>query len=340
MRRALHTLAGLALAALTLGCSRGETAGGLTPTSSPDPLENESPGVAKVEPEFRVIAYVTSAIVPELIPYDRLTHINYAFLIPNEDGTFAQFPNDWKLEKIIAEAHQREVQVLISVGGWGWDEQFELAAADPGHRAAFVRHLVAFVEEHGLDGADIDWEYPDPGESAGNFLALIQELRQAMPDKLLTAAVVSHGQTGEGVPGESFASFDFVNVMTYSGPDHGSMAQFEAGREYWQGRGLANDKTVMGVPFYAEPGGTAYRKIVEAQPDAAYVDAFEWQGQINRYNGIPTIQEKTRLAMDQAGGIMFWALDQDALDELSLARAIDEVVRDEATGNLNPSEEG
>jgi GH18 family chitinase len=66
---------------------------------------------------FRVIAYVTAAAIPELIPYEKLTHINYAFLIPNPDGSFAPMANRWKLQTIAAQAHEHGVQVLISVGG-------------------------------------------------------------------------------------------------------------------------------------------------------------------------------------------------------------------------------
>lgn len=101
-----------------------------------------------------------------MIPYERLTHINYAFLIPNEDGSFAPLTNGWKLKTIVAQAHEAGVKVLISVGGWGWDEQFETLAAAAATRTTFVQNLTAFVNEYNLDGADIDWEYPDPGPSA------------------------------------------------------------------------------------------------------------------------------------------------------------------------------
>jgi GH18 family chitinase len=201
-------------------------------------------------------------------------------------------------------------------------------AAAPESRALFVQNLTAFVEEHNLDGADIDWEYPRPGQSAQNFLILIQELRQAMPDKLLTTAVVSYGETGEGVLTETFELFDFINVMTYDGPDHGTMTQFNAGLAYWQGRGLPPEKTVMGVPCYSRPNEILYRQLVAADPQAAYVDALEFNGVVNHYNGIPTIQAKTQIALEQAGGIMFWTLEHDTQDELSLLKAIDEVVRD------------
>ena len=83
----------------------------LTPTIAPDP--------------FRIIGYVTQAVVVETIPFDQVTHINFAFLIPNEDGTFETLPNAWKLEKIVQIAHEHNVQVLISIGGWGWDAEFE-----------------------------------------------------------------------------------------------------------------------------------------------------------------------------------------------------------------------
>ena len=293
------------------------------PTVTPSPTETPMPD------NFFVIAYVTTAVIPGIIPYEQLTHINYSFLIPNDDGTFAPMANGWKLKEIAAEADKYGVDVLISVGGWGWDAQFETMAADAQSRAAFVQNLSAFVDEYGLDGADIDWEYPDPGQSAQNFLLLIEELRAAMPDKLITTAVVAYGATGDGVPAETFEIFDFVNVMTYEGHDHGSMEQFRTGMAYWLGRGLPAEKMVMGVPFYADPTGVAYAKLVEADPQNAQLDSIEWNRETIHYNGIPTIQEKTRMAMQEAGGIMFWTLEHDALNELSLLRAIDVVVKEE-----------
>ncbi|HLF01272.1 MAG TPA: glycosyl hydrolase family 18 protein [Anaerolineales bacterium] len=279
-------------------------------------------------PAFRVLAYVTEGIVVEVIPFERLTHLNYAFLIPNADGTFERLNNPWKLKKILELAHAQNVQVLISVGGWGWDAEFETLAADSAARAAFVQNLTAFVAEYNLDGADIDWEYPDPGDSARNFLALMIEMRAALPpEKLLTAAVVSYGdENGLGIPTESFAVMDFVNIMTYDGPDHGTLGQFERGLNYWLGRGLPPQKTVLGLPFYSRPNEVPYRKLVAADPAAAQSDQFDYFGAQSNYNGIPTVQTKTKIAMQRAGGIMFWTLDHDSLDETSLLLAIHQTV--------------
>jgi chitinase len=274
---------------------------------------------------FRIIGYVTEDAIPELIPYDKLTHINYAFVIPNADGTFHDVNNPWKLKSIVEKAHAQDVQVLVSVGGWGWDAQFEDLAADPQTRATFVSGLVAHAKEYNLDGLDIDWEYPDPGLSAQNFLALMQELRAALPSsKLLTAAVVAHGATGEGILVEAFATMDFLNIMAYDGSDtdHSPYPYAQTALDYWKQRGLPPEKTVLGVPFYARPNWVPYRKLVEADPTSANSDTFEYFSQMVYYNGIPTMQQKTLLAMERGAGIMIWALSHDTNDETSLLTAI------------------
>jgi chitinase len=276
------------------------------------------------EARFRVIGYTTAAIVVDSIQFDKLTHINYAFLIPNEDGTFASLPNAWKLEQLVSRAHQQGVKVLISVGGWGWDEQFEALAASPQHRATFVSELAAFVQQYSLDGADIDWEFPDPGQSAQNFLALMTKLRQALPEKLLTIAAVALGETGAGIPAEVFPLLDFVNIMAYdgSGENHSSMQYAQDALDYWLGRGLPPEKAVLGVPFYARPDGTPYYRLIQNDPAAANLDSFDYYGTLLYYNGIPTMQEKTALALERGSGIMIWTLEHDVTGELSLLAAI------------------
>lgn len=283
-------------------------------------------------PSFRVIAYVTNSAVASVIPYDKLTHINFAFLLPNEDGSFQELLNTWLIGQLIPLAHKQDVKVLISVGGWGWDAQFEKMAANHSTRAAFVKNLVKIMAQYQFDGVDIDWEYPDAGASAQNFLALMQELRVALPkDSLLTAAVVALGEHAAGIPFEAFALMDFVNIMAYdddSGPQHSSLNYAISALDYWLERGLPPEKATLGVPFYARPTETPYAQIVKDNPATAQLDSTLFNGiQIN-YNGIPTIQAKTHLALQRASGIMFWTLENDASGDLSLLSAIHLVVVD------------
>jgi GH18 family chitinase len=280
---------------------------------------------------FRIVGYLgdLDAAVGQ-VRFDKLTHINYAFLVPNADGTIADLTNPWKLDELATHAHAAGVKVLISVGGWGWDAQFEAFTADPAARGAFVGLVRQFVADHAIDGVDIDWEYPDRGASATNYLALMRELRAALPSgALLTAAVVAEGATGEGILPEVFQLVDFISVMAYDapGPSHSPYGYAESSLAYWTGRGLPRDKTVLGVPFYSRPVEVPYRKLVATSPDAPNADQMDYFGTTVNYNGIGTVKAKTELAMRRASGIMAWALAHDTTDATSLLAAIDATVR-------------
>jgi GH18 family chitinase len=303
------------IGALLTACSTQATPSPIIVTATPQPTATPAPA------RFRIVAYVTDGIVAGIIPYEKLTHINYSFLTPKDDGTFNPINNDWKLRDIVENAHKHHVKVLISVGGWGWDKQFATVSADPQLRSVFVQNLKAFVDDFNLDGVDMDWEYPSAGDEAQNFLVWIRELRAAMPDKEITTAVVAYGENGMGILPETFAVFDFVNIMTYDGPDHGSLEQFEKGLAFWLARGLPKEKTVMGIPFYGDPD-MPYRKLVENDPAAAQLDVYDYFGSVYHYNGIPTVKAKTAKAFKEASGIMFWTLDFDAIGEFSLVNVI------------------
>jgi len=269
------------------------------------------------------VGYVTSSAVVETIPFENLTHINYAFLLPNGDGTLKDIPGSWTLQRIVKEAANLNVQVLISVGGWGLEAEFESLAADPKSRNLFVKNLVEVVRDYNLAGADIDWEYPDR-DSRENFLALMAELRAALPaDKLLTAAVVALGSNAEGIPAASFKYMDFVNIMVYDGLEHASLNYAQNALDYWSSRGLPKEKMVLGVPFYSRPVAVPYRELVRSNPAAAFLDEIEYDGVLVSYNGVPTIQQKTRIALHRASGMMIWTLEYDTLEsETSLLNAI------------------
>jgi len=330
-------IATLLLLAVTLvACNTAASA--LPPTETPNPTATPqpSPTATPTPPPFRIVAYVTDAVIPQIIPYDQLTHINYAFVIPKADGSLQPLANSWKIAQVITSAHTKNVKVLISVGGWGWDKEFEALASTPETRTLFVQSLKNLVDSFQFDGVDMDWEFPS-ADSAQNFLALIQELHTALPDKLLTAAVVvdNRGGNAAGISAETFPLFDFLNVMAYDGENHGSMEQFENGLIYWVNeRGLPKEKAVLGVPFYSHPQnlpkstGLNYAKLVDFDPAAAQVDSFEVYGVTHIYNGIPTIKAKTKIALERASGIMFWTLEQDAPGDLSLVKAIYETAHE------------
>lgn len=313
----------MALIGLVAACQTAPTP---SPTRRPPPTL--APPATPAPVPFRIIGYVTDWDVNVgQIQFDKLTHINYAFLIPNADGTLAPLANEAKLTEVVTQAHAQGVKVLISVGGWDWDDEFEMLAAHPQSRATFASELDQFVQTHDLDGADIDWEYPGPGQaSAENFVALMQELEVVLKPqgKLLTAAVIAAGPTGEGVLPEALATMDFVNLMAYDGPgtNHASLAYAEEALDYWSARGVPPEKLILGVPFYSRPGEVPYRALLASDATAASLDELPYLGGTEYYNGQPTLRAKTKLALSRASGLMIWALAHDTSDETSLLNVI------------------
>jgi chitinase len=119
------------------------------------------------------------------IPFDRITHVNYAFA--NVDpislevvigDSFAEESNTKDPEtdnglpagNLHQLTHYRDhghngpayehLKVIISVGGWTWSENFSNAALTAESRWRFAESLKDFVATYNLDGADLDWEFP------------------------------------------------------------------------------------------------------------------------------------------------------------------------------------
>ena len=310
----------------TLGAAAG---------AAPSPTPAAAPGPSARPAGFKVVGYFPSWEGDvAAIQWKLLTHVNFAFVLPTRSG--ALVPNDTldRLAPLVRAAHANHVSVSIAVGGWhdGDDSAFEHIARHPDLRRTFVRNLLAFVDRHGFDGVDIDWEYPDAGASARGYLALMQELRArlAPQGKLLTTAVVGDGKNAEGIPREVFAIADFVNIMAYDADEgenhlthHSPYEYAETCLRFWRGRGLPKDKAILGVPFYGKNPGTSYRALVERDKSAPDKDQL---GGIY-YNGTTTMKRKTALARAEGGGVMIWEISGDTSDATSLLRAIDEAAR-------------
>lgn len=220
---------------------------------------------------FRVIGYMPSwAGNVNQVQYSKLTHINYAFLLPTNTGGLQAIDNPTKLQSLVSTAHANNVKVLISVGGWnnGDDSGFEGLAANGTYRNNFVTNMINFVNQYGLDGVDIDWEYPDAGASANNYVTLMTQLSTEMHNrgKLLTGAIVGTG--GASILNSAFALVDFYNLMAYdyNNFDHSTYNYASQSVSYWRGRGLPASKTVLGVPFYGRPTWESYAQLLARAP--------------------------------------------------------------------------
>jgi chitinase len=281
---------------------------------------------------FRVVGYFPSwQGSVSAIQYSKVTNINYAFLLPNSNGSLQTIDNASKLSSLVSTAHSNGVKVGISVGGWnnGDDSAFVSLAGNSTYRTSFVNNVINFVTQYGLDGVDIDWEYPSSSSESSSYNALMSALSSALHSrgKTLTAAVVAYGSTGDYISSTAFGYVDWLNIMDYdntNGVGQSTYSSAGTALDYWVGtRGLPASKAMLGVPFYSDPSDYSFATLLSKGADP-YSDSWGSEG----YNGITTIQNKTNLCFDRAiGGIMIWELSQDATGQYSLLSAIDTVVK-------------
>ncbi len=311
---------------------------------------------ASTNKDFKVVGYCSDIFkdpVDKNIPFDKLTHIIYAFLIPREDGSLVEIKKSETLKELVDKGHKNDAKVLIAVGGWfdenytALDPRFEKIAASDETRKKFIDNIVKFVEEYNLDGVEIDWEYPDPGESSKNYEKLVVELGEKLKEKgkYLTAALngawskTGAPEASKAVTDKCLEAFDWISVMAYdgdqNGPGHSTFGFANTSIEYWLNRNVPKEKIVIGVPFYALPGYKEYRHLVAENKENAYKDMTTIDSINYYYNGINTIKEKTRLALKKASGIMIFDVNEDTLDETSLVKAMDDTIKEYASISID-----
>jgi chitinase len=244
--------------------------------------------VAAGEGSYRIVGYVTNKAEIQRIDAAKVTTLIYAFAHVRSSGS-VYFDGPESAAYIERLQGLRRVnpnlKLMASVGGWGADH-FSDAALTASTREQFATSVLALVQKYGLDGFDIDWEYPGQSgagctfrpEDRQDFTLLLQTVRlafdrwSAMGNRRLTLTIAS--ASGEyfkhtDIPAVQ-ATIDWFNVMTYdfygsltpitghhSGLYQTSPSQapsdFAAGviREYLAA-GVPASKLVLGCAFYGK----------------------------------------------------------------------------------------
>ena len=289
--------------------------------------------------QFRVIGYVPlGKTIPDFskIAFDRITHLNIAFVNPDSTGTIT-FREGF--DSLIKKAHEYNIKVLASVGGGSFNPYYSSLLADS-NRKTFTAQLVKLMIDHNLDGLDIDIENDNLDK---NYEPFILGLAAMLPKhKLLTAALATWN--AHLISNAALKKFDFISVMSYdqTGPwrpnqpgPHSTYIKAVEDLSYWRKtRKMPKRKLNLGVPFYGYCFGTqysqsmSYRDILANFPGANDHDQIIPEtGGVIHYNGLPTIKQKTALALKNAGGIMIWQLLSDAEGDDSLLAAINAMIQ-------------
>lgn len=291
-----------------------------------------------------IVAYVTSW-TNEVPDPSTMTHINYAFGHVNDTFDGVRIDNPDRLRMIVGlKAQNPALRVMLSVGGWGSGRFSEMAATSE-NRMAFARDCKRVVEEFGLDGIDIDWEYPTQSsakissspQDTENFTLLMRDLRKVLgKQRLVTAATVCNANY---IDFRSCIQYmDLVNVMAYdmgNAPKHhaalfpsphaGYCTSSQAVEAHLKA-GVPREKLVMGVPFYGkgkrdDEGLREYRRT--GRLPEGYAHHWDDEGRfpyitnaqgefVWGYENARSLAEKCQYILDQhLRGGMYWDYASD-----------------------------
>ncbi|KAK6954374.1 hypothetical protein Daesc_004341 [Daldinia eschscholtzii] len=238
---------------------------------------------------------------PQELPVSELTHVYYAFADIDADGTVKssdpvvdlqkRYPEDSLSNRTrnaygavkqlyIHKKWNRNLKVLLSIGGWNYSPKFVTAAATDSARYRFANSAVKLVTDWGFDGIDIDWEYPANDVEKENFVKLLQACRQAFDRHSLlhgvryrfTISVASPASPLNYEKLDLFAmnryvdswhlmaydysgSWDTVsghqaNVFSYESSAESKRLSTDDAVRHYESQGIHPQKILLGLPLY------------------------------------------------------------------------------------------
>lgn len=249
--------------------------------------------------DYKVVCYFTNwawyrqgggKYLPEDIDPDLCSHIVYGFAVLDRDSltikphdTWADFDNHF-YERVTA-FKKKGIKVSVAIGGWNDSagDKYSRLVRDAAARARFIKHVVEFIEKHGFEGLDLDWEYPvcwqvecskGFADEKEHFASWVRELSEEFrPRGWLLSTAVSPSKTvidaGYDIPILS-KYFDWISVMAY---DYHGQWDKQTGHvapmyvhpldinpnfntnftiNYWLQGGADPKKIILGMPMYGQ----------------------------------------------------------------------------------------
>ncbi|MFC1739282.1 glycoside hydrolase family 18 protein [Planctomycetota bacterium] len=243
------------------------------------------------------------------VRFEDLTHIVYnpeKELHVTPDGHIKETGAiDDNLVELTAKAHNKGVKVLMMMSEPG--EDFNVMMSKPSRRTSFIREVVDYLLEHGLDGVEYDWEgnsHKDPYDWLGqegqidraNYTTIIKETKAALREHNLIVTICGAAWPPCFVTAEAFEHIEFISIMSYRDFEHAVR-----GLKVWTDIGAPRSLLNMGMAVGFNEHG---RDQQLAAKEVRYV----------MENGY--------------GGLLLFQLNYDTKDDNSMLKTVGETMRE------------
>lgn len=272
----------------------------------------------------------------ERIDFSQLTDITYAWLNADNAGKL-QLESQFNLADFTclvetAKAINPHIRIHVSSGGWGHSSWLYGVGASAALREKFARQLADFVTLYGIDGWDLDWEFPSSAAKRGAHEALVRTVREVFDEteektgRRLSVSIAVGGDVSRYGHVHYYTNkvADYVDAITVMAYDDGNRRDHStvdfamtALRGYHDKLGWPLEKMLLGVPFYARKPNNgparSFQRIVEENPFDAHTR--NTYGEFC-YNGLPTLQAKADSTLGRYNGLglAIWELGHDHAD--------------------------
>lgn len=218
-------------------------------------------------------------VTGEVILSDEYSDLQYAYpgdMASNGTQLLGNFNQLYKLKQ-----KNRNLKVVLSVGGWSYRMNFKTALASNETRYRFAESSLKLISDLGLDGIDLDWEYPEDETDSANLVETARICRELFDAYAAENANGYHFELAVSAPagplrytafpiaaidkyidvwnlmafdyqGPGFSNYTGHNSNVFPSLDKPKTTDFNTAQavDYYKSRIASPDKLILGMPMY------------------------------------------------------------------------------------------